>query len=113
MIENYSFGSIIIGGQRYDYDVEIRWTGEVLKWWRGESHFIDIEDIERAIKQKPEVIIIGTGESGVAKVGEDVQNKIQELGINLIIDVTGEAVKVFNVLQEKDKKAIGLFHLTC
>ncbi|MBZ9578577.1 hypothetical protein KJA14_01870 [Patescibacteria group bacterium] len=120
MIEEYHFGSITINGNTYNYDVEVRWTDEVLKWWRKESHVIDVEDIQRAIEQNPEVIIIGTGESGLAKVTEETKNFIKEKGIELIIDKTEEAVKTFNIIKEgsieeegKQKKVIGLFHLTC
>ena len=120
MIEEYHFGSITINGKIYDYDVEVRWTGEVLKWWRRESHVIDVRDVERAVEQNPETIIIGTGESGMAQVTENAQNFIKEKGIELIIDKTGEAAKTFNIVKEESeeeegeqKKAVGLFHLTC
>jgi hypothetical protein len=119
MIEEYHFGSIIIDGREYIHDVEVRWTGEVLKWLRSEGHKIDIEDIKRAVDQNPEVIILGTGAYGVCKVTKECQNFIKEKGIKLIIDTTEEAVKAFNKILEKSKKegreerVIGLFHLTC
>lgn len=120
MIEEYRFGVITIDGKTYNHDVEVRWTGEVLKWWRGESHVIDVEDIERAIEQNPETIVIGTGESGIAEVTENCQKFIKEKGIELIIDKTEEATKTFNIIKEESKeeegrqnKVIGLFHLTC
>lgn len=120
MIQEYHFGSIKIDGKTYNYDVEVRWTGKVLKWWRKESHVIDIEDLEKAREQNPEVIIIGTGESGVAKVAERVENEIKSEGVELIIDLTEEAIKTFNIIcqgseeeEGKQRKVIGLFHLTC
>ena len=134
MIEEYRFGSIIIDGKTYNYDVEVRWTpkesrskrdptgqaGEILPWPRKESHIINTEDVKRAIEQNPEVIIIGTGESGVATVTEAAKEAIKSKGIELIIDLTEEATKTFNIINEdseeeegEQKKAIGLFHLTC
>jgi len=120
MIDEYHFGSITIDGKTYTEDVEVRWAGEVLEWWRGESHVIEVEDVKRAVKENPEIIIIGTGESGVAKVTENAQNFIKEKGIELIIDRTEEATKTFNIIREESKeeegeqrKVIGLFHLTC
>ena len=120
MIGEYHFGSIAIDGKTYEYDVEVRWTGEVLEWWRGESHVIDIDDVKRAIDQNPELIIIGTGESGLAKVTERTKEEILSKGIGLIVDKTEEAVKTFNIQKEESteeegvqKKVIGLFHLTC
>ena len=120
MIEEYRFGSIKILGKTYDYDMEVRWTGEVLKWWRKEGHLVDIDDVKRAVEQSPDVIIIGTGHSGMAKVTNEAQSFIKEKGIELIIDITEEATKTFNIIcQEseeetgKQEKIIGLFHLTC
>lgn len=120
MIEEYKFGSIIIDSKTLDYDVEVRWTDEVLKWWRKESHIIDIDDVKRAVEQNPDTIVIGTGETGVAKVTEEAKNFIKEKGIKLIIDFTEQATKTFNVVNEdsleeegEQDKVIGLFHLAC
>lgn len=120
VIEEYRFGFIKILGKSYNHDVEVRWAGEVLDWWRQESHVIDLEDIQRALEQKPDLIIIGTGAYGVAKVTERAQKEIKTQGIELIIDKTEEAVRTFNIIRErskmeegKEKKVIGLFHLTC
>jgi hypothetical protein len=113
MIEEYHFGSITIDGKTYNRDVEVLWSGQVLDWWRKESHVIDTEDLKRALDQGPEVIIIGTGESAVAQVTEQAQKEVKNRGINLIIDDTTEAIKTFNILVEEGKKVIGLFHLTC
>jgi len=120
MIENYKFGSITIDGKTYNHDVEVRWTDEVLKWWRKESHLIGAEDVKRAVEQNPDTIIIGTGESGIARVTEDTQRFITKENIKLIIDKTAEAVKTFNIIKResereegRQRKVIGLFHLTC
>lgn len=120
MINEYHFGSITINGRIYNYDVEVRWSDEILPWRRKESHLIDVEDVQRAVGQEPETIVIGTGESGVAQVTEEAEQFIKGKGIELIIDKTGEAVKTFNIIQEESKeeegkqeKIIGLFHLTC
>jgi len=117
MIEEYHFGSITILGRNYTHDVEVRWTGDVLDWWRGKSHLINAEDVKRAIEQNPDLIVIGTGESGIAKVTERAKEEILSKGIGLIVDKTEEAVKTFNIQKEraeeedgKQKKVIGLFH---
>jgi hypothetical protein len=120
MIKDYKFGSITINGDTYDYDIELRWTGEVLKWWREESHTVEIKDIERALKQKPDTIVIGKGAMGMVKISQECQDFIKKQGIELVIDKTEEAVKTFNIILEesgeeegKQEKVIGLFHLTC
>lgn len=120
MIKEYHFGSITINGKTYNHDVEVYWNGAILTWQRKESHIIDVEDIKRAIERNPDTIIIGTGESGIAKVTEEAQEKIQSKGIRLIIDLTEQAVKTFNIINKnssekegEQSKVIGLFHLTC
>ncbi len=120
MIEHYRFGSITIDGKIYNDNVEVRWTGEVLPFQFQQRHTFNIETIKRAVEQNPEIIIIGTGESGLAMVTEEAKDFIRGKGIELIIDKTEEAVKTFNVINEESieeegeqKKVIGLFHLTC
>ncbi|RLG10689.1 hypothetical protein DRN73_07185 [Candidatus Pacearchaeota archaeon] len=119
MIEEYHFGSITVNGKTYDQDIEVRWNGEVLPWWRKESHIFNLGDIQRALNQNPEIIIFGTGAYGVAKITEEAEKEIKLRGIKLIIDKTDEAVKTFNIIKQKskeegeEKKVIGLFHLTC
>ena len=107
MIEEYHFGSITIDGKTYTHDVEVRWDKTVLEWWRKESHFVYPEDVKRAIDQSPEVIIIGTGESGVMEAGKDAKKEIESRGIELIIDITEEAIKTFNVLLEESESEEG------
>ncbi len=123
MIEDYHFGSITIDGETYNYDLEIRSLPkerlgesagrrlEVLPWQRKESHRIKLEDVRRALEKNPKFIVIGTGESGMAQLTEEARKEIRDKGIELVIDITAEAIKVFNKLEEE--KIIGLFHLTC
>ena len=135
MIEEYHYGSITIDGNTYNHDVEVRWTdaasgdtrgeprpakGEILKWWRGKSHVIDEEDVKRAIDQDPDILVIGTGESGSAFITEAAKEEIRAKGIELIIDLTEQATKTFNIINEdseeeegEQRKVIGLFHITC
>ena len=100
--------------------MEVDWEGEVLRWVRESSHIIDAKDIERALEKEPEIIVIGTGESGVAQVTDGAKQAAKEAGVKILIDITEEAVKTFNViceesLEEEGEQAevIGLFHLTC
>jgi len=125
MIESYHFGSITINGKTYHYDVEAHSNGKILSWSREESHIIDIKDIKRAVEENPKIIIIGTGEAGIAEVTNEAQKFIKEKNIELIIKKTNEATEIFNSCQKsqarlpaqaglrRQEKVIGLFHLTC
>jgi len=120
MIQEYRFGLININGKNHSEDVEVRWTGEVLRWQRKENHKVNTEDVERAIEQNPDTIVIGTGESGMVEVTDEAQNLINKKGIRIVIDATEQAIKTFNVINGESEeeegeqdKVIGLFHLTC
>lgn len=127
MINKYVFGLIVIDEQQYNYDVEVYSASlnsgvknKVLKWERETSHLIKPEDVERAVRQKPDIIIIGTGESGVACISIEAQEYILKQDIKLVIDKTEQAVKTFNIIDQdsleeegEKKKVVGLFHLTC
>ena len=125
MIDHYQFGLITINGQKYDFDVEvrpksdsdfgseIRSKGEVLRWQREESHVFNLKDVERAVGENPEIIVLGTGAYGLAQVSEKVQEFFKNKEVKLIIEKTDQAVKSFNNLIKKKKKVVGLFHLTC
>jgi hypothetical protein len=112
MIEEYQFGKIKIKDRVYNFDVEVYWTGEVLKWWRKKGLVFDVDDVKRAVKKNPEVIVIGTGFFGRGEITEEARDYIESRKIELIIDKTENAIKVFNDLLKESKKVVGLFHLT-
>lgn len=112
MIGSYDFGRIIINGRKYESDVTISKEGIKPNWCRKRGHELSKEDIEEILNQKPEILIIGTGYSGVLRVPVDVEHYIRSKGIALIVKRTEEACKEFNELYEKHDVACAL-HLTC
>jgi len=113
MIEEYKFGSIKINGEIYEEDVMVDWNEEIKPWQRKESHLIDAKAVEKAIVKFPDVIIIDTGESGIAQVLDDAKKEIEKRGVELVIEETPRAVGIFNDLKTQGKNVVGLFHLTC
>lgn len=114
MIEEYKFGRIRIGGRTYKKDVEVHSTGQVRSWWREEGHVFKEKDLERVMREEPEVVVLGTGARGVARVPKETRDYIRDSGVRLVIDETGEAVRAFNKLLKNEKGlVVGLFHLTC
>ena len=112
MIDSYEFGEIVIDKKNYNHDV-IVYNSKVERWQRKESHFVYVDEVKKAISLKPEVIVIGNGYSGVMVVNEEVKKEIEKNKIKLIIQNTREAIKTFNDLLKKEKRVVGLFHLTC
>lgn len=108
-IDSYSFGRIVIDGKEFDKDVIIL-NDSVEGWIREDSHNIEPSDIDVVDKEKPEVIIIGTGSSGIMHVPERTITFIKNKDIGLVIQNTHDAVKTFN---ETDKRKVAFLHLTC
>jgi len=112
MIEGYSFGLMVIKGQKYTSDLIIFPDKVQDSWWRKSGHKLSLQDLEGILKEEPEILVIGTGFVGLMKVEEEVKNYAREKWIILIIEKTKQAVQKFNELAPS-KKTIGAFHLTC
>ncbi len=111
-IEDYSFGKMLISGKTYTKDLIIFPDRINSSWWRKEGHLLQLEDLEDVIKERPELLIIGTGYYGVLKVPEDLIRDLKARGMEVIVEKTSEAVKVFN-RRDMTKKTVAAFHLTC
>ncbi len=111
-IEYYSFGRITIDRKTYTSDVII-YPGRVdSSWWRKEGHNLNIVDLTDVINAKPEVLVVGTGSSGLMKVPKETISHLESKGIKVHVSLTEKAVELFNKLQ-KDKIVIAALHLTC
>jgi hypothetical protein len=111
-IGHYSFGRIVIDGKTYTSDV-IVYPGRVdASWWRKEGHNLHSEDLKEVMNAKPEVLIVGTGASGVMKVPKETISHLESKGIEVHVAQTEDAVELFNRLQT-DRKVIAALHLTC
>lgn len=113
MINNYSFGQIEIDGKKYSHDVFIDLTGRVNLWRRRESHRITLADLKSGLIEKPEILIIGTGAYGIAKVLPEVEVYANQERIELIIEPTGQAKETYNQLKRENKGVVAFLHLTC
>lgn len=111
-IESYEFGKIKIDGKTYTSDLLVFSDRVHENWWRKEGHTLCLDDLRLVLKNKPEVLIVGSGYNGLMKVPKEVVEKIEKLGIKLIIRPTSEAVSIFNELVKR-KKAAAALHLTC
>jgi len=111
-VEHYSFGSITIDGKTYTSDVII-YPGRVdSSWWRKEGHYLQVVDLVDVINAKPEVLIIGTGYSGVMVVPKETVSHLESKGIEVHVARSEKAVEMFNKLQ-KEKLVIAALQLTC
>ena len=111
-IDSYSFGRIVIDGKIYTSDVII-YPGRVdASWWRKKGHLLQLVDVEEMLKAKPEVLIIGSGYAGVMRVPREIIERIVKQGIEVIVERTSKAVKVYNDSHHV-KTVIAALHITC
>ncbi len=115
MIEGYDFGRIRIKGKTYYHDVIIYPEGVDPEWWRKEGHRLSHEDLPPILSRSPEVLIIGTGASGVMEVPEDVRKALERKGIEVIVLDTKKACEEYNRLvgSGTKKRVVAALHLTC
>ena len=111
-IEDYKFGEMIINGKKYTSDLLIFESEIKSNWWRKQGHYLHLQDLNWLLNKNPKVIIIGTGNSGVMKVPENLIEKLKKKGIEIIAGKTQKAVEIFNKRRNEAKIAAG-FHLTC
>jgi hypothetical protein len=111
-IDSYSFGHIKIDGKEYTNDIIITPSGVKPEWWRKEGHKVWVFDLAECLTQPPEMLIIGTGASGMCEVEAEVEHYCAQNNIELIAVPTPEAVVEYNSLEDKSKTVAAL-HLTC
>ena len=113
MIESYSFGSIVIDGNRYTSDLLIFPNGEVVdSWRRNQGHRLSLDDIQSLIESEPEIIIAGTGDSGLMEPDNILEKYLSKRGIEFFKAPSREAIELYNKLNSQ-KKVGACFHLTC
>ncbi len=112
VIESYKFGEVIIDGKRYTGDLIIFPDRILDNWWRKEGHKIHIEDIKEIISQRPVVLIVGTGDSGLVNIPSETKKYLESQGIRLIAEPTSKACQIYNQLKGS-QKVIAALHLTC
>ena len=112
MIESYDFGRIVINGKRFGSDLIIFADRVDGNWWRKEGHILSVDDVKKIVDAKPEVLVVGTGYSGLMKVPPQTERCLAPSGIELIAEKTEKACKIYNDLS-KSRKVVAALHLTC
>jgi len=112
------FGSVTVNGQEYK---DILVVGEkiiprdldMLHQEYGTGHVVAPEELDRLLSGEPDVVVIGTGQYGLLKVGESIREMAGEVGVDLIFASTPKAISRYNQLVEEGKKVNALIHVTC
>ena len=116
-INSFNFGFIVVVGKQYICDVVILPDGTVKE--RGASkarlgsHTITWSDVAGIADEQPEVVVIGTGTSALAKLSENVGINLRQANLNLVVLPSFQAVEKFNQLVDEGKRVAALIHITC
>jgi len=116
-IDELTFGSMIVEGKRYRRDVLI-FTDDTVKKRKGGflmfgSHKIKKQELEELSQGQPEIIVIGTGTNGAARVAPEAESWTKGQKLNLVVQPSYNAVTRLNELVEQKKKVAALIHITC
>ena len=111
-IDSYGFGRISIEGHPYTSDVIIYPERVDASWWRKEGHLLQLADLGEVLRDPPEVLVVGTGASGVMKVAPEVEERAAVLGVRLVVRRSYEACQEYNRLAG-ERRTVACIHLTC
>ena len=111
-IDSYHFGEIIISGKKYSSDVVISPDRVINNWCRKTGHQLCLEDIAEVLAENPEVLVVGTGASGLMEVLPEVEEIAQAQGIKLIVETTDKACDTYNQLCHS-QRIMAALHITC
>ncbi len=113
--EGFSFGSIHIDGEGYDYDVVID-RGEVRKRKKRASKRFREEfghtplSVEETIPWKCKRLVIGTGANGALPVMKEVLAEAELRQVELLVLPTEKAIEFLN---QHPQGTNAVLHITC
>jgi len=120
MFQKYKFGMVEFDNKKYFHDIVIHVDGRVdkrdknpSKMKYGTSHILCREEIEGLVHEKPEILVIGCGQSGALKVGEDAREILNKKNIELTDLTTQKAIIKYNTLKNLSRRVAAVIHVTC
>ncbi len=116
-IESTEFGNITIDGKKYEFDVVIRLSGEIVKRkkklskrYYGTSHVVSKDEAKFVHEDGCRELVLGTGQDDNVRLSKEAAEYFDKKGCKVIAQPTPDAIETFN---RSKKGTIGLFHVTC
>jgi hypothetical protein len=106
---------IVIKGKKYTGDVIVFPDKVLVGWSRREGHRLHVDDLKEVLsaEPQPEVLVVGTGHSGLMKLSHEVEEVLGSRGIKVIDQPTKQAWRTFNELLKSGRRVVATLHLTC
>ena len=102
-IDGTEFGNIIINGKKYDHDVVIRLTGDVMKRKKklskklyGTSHLVSKDEAKFVFEKGAEVLIVGSGREGNVRLSPEAGAYLAKKACEIASRPTPKARRLFN-----------------
>ena len=76
----------------------------------SKAHFVAFAEIEGLLRERPEVLIIGTGYDNMVQVEEQI---LALCSVQVLPLPTPEAVRRYNELKGEGKRVAAIIHSTC
>ncbi len=111
MITEHKFGSFVVDGKKHLGDLKI--IDGRTRFWDRKKHSVSFEDVKEILDSRPEVFVIGTGNSGYLIVPPEIKDYIYSRRIQLFIDTNEKAIQKYNNSLLQSKRTCALFHATC
>ena len=115
--ESLVWGKAVIDGKTYNYDIAILPDGRIeprtTPYETLGSHTFTRDEIERLINAGAEVIVVGTGTSGMAKLSPEAQRLASERGVELVVQTSPLAINTYNWYAAQGRRVAALIHVTC
>jgi len=109
----FSFGRIVVDGQICNSDIKIVRDKLVPDWWRKSGHTVAIEDVQDILDSDSTILVVGKGQPGYMRVTESLKEHLKKNDIELIVEQTSDAIKIFSRLMQEGKRVSGGFHVGC
>lgn len=114
-VTDVSWGRLEAGGRTFK-DARL-FPGGAREWDWGETgtrHVPGIQpgDVEELLERGAAVVVLGTGFYGRLGVCRETLEALEDRGVSVRVEKTGEAVRLYNELRERESVG-ALIHSTC
>ena len=116
VIDSYQFGLIVVSGKKYTSDVIIFPDRIRDNWWRKTGHQLCLKDIGEVMTENSEVLVAGTGASGLMRVLPEVEQDVETQDIKFVVRATAQACHTYNHICHSQGNAnwcYGYGRITC
>lgn len=113
-IDDYEYGRIVVDGREERRDVILTRSGVHPNWWRKDGHALMLADLDVVVRERPSVLVVGTGTDGNMRPAPGLLEALGERGIMVEVMDSHAAVRRFNELIGLGEiDAAAALHLTC